>query len=134
VVAIKVEPLFGETGGSVFRRGLLTALVGVGGQATVRFQGDVRGIILRRNGEVVEPLREGHAPVRIGINNELIDFSDVADFGYYVFSPEVFRPNGPQRAKSEPAPEGSMGIPVSSLGQKGWYVLRSPEGPKAAAA
>lgn len=97
VVAVKVEPLYGETGGSAFRRGLLTALVGVGGQATIRFQGDVRGVTLRRNGQVVEPLRGGHAPVRIGIENELLDFTDVADFGYYMYSPEVFRPDGPQR-------------------------------------
>jgi hypothetical protein len=97
VVAIKVEPLYGETGGSAFRRGLLTALVGVGGQATIRFQGDVRGVTLRRNGEIIEPLRGGHAPVRIGVENELFDFSDVADFGYYLYSPDAFRPVGPQR-------------------------------------
>jgi hypothetical protein len=97
VVAVKVEPLFGETGGSAFRRGFLTALVGVGGQATVRFQGDVRKVILRRNGEVVEPLRGGHAPVAIGVDNALVDFNDVADFGYYLYSPQTFRPDGPQR-------------------------------------
>jgi hypothetical protein len=97
VVAIKVDPLFGETGGSAFRRGFLTALVGVGGQATVRFQGDVRRVTLRRNGEMVEPLRGGHAPVRIGVENALIDFSDVADFGYYLYDPAAFRPDAPQR-------------------------------------
>jgi S1-C subfamily serine protease len=98
VIAIKVEPLFGETGGSAFRRGFLTALVGAGGQATIRFQGDVRKVTLRRNGQVVEPLRGGHSPIRIGEQNELVDFTDVADFGYYLYSPEVFRPDAPQRA------------------------------------
>jgi hypothetical protein len=97
VVAVQVEPLFGETGGSTFRRGLLTALVGVGGQATVRFQGDVRGVVLRRNGVPVEPLRGGHAPMRIGLENDWVDFNDVADFGYYLYSPEVFAPDAPQR-------------------------------------
>jgi hypothetical protein len=97
VVAVQVEPLFGETGGSSFRRGLLTALVGVGGQATVRFQGDVRGVVLRRNGTPVEPLRGGHAPMRIGIENDWVDFTDVADFGYYLYPPEVFAPDAPQR-------------------------------------
>ena len=97
VVSITVQPLIGETGGSAFRRGLLTALVGVGGQATLRFQGDVRGVVLRRNGQVIEPLRGGHVPLSFGTSNELVDFSDVADFGYYVYSPEAFRPDAPQR-------------------------------------
>jgi hypothetical protein len=97
VVAIKVDPLFGETGGSAFRRGFLTALVGVGGEATVRFQGDVRSVSLKRNGQVVEPLRGGHGPREVGIDNALVDFNDVADFGYYLYPPEVFRPDGPQR-------------------------------------
>jgi len=97
VVAVKVDPLYGETGGSAFRRGLLTALVGVGGQATVRFQGDVRSVTLRRNGQAVEPLKGGHAPVPVGVENELVDFTDVADFGYYLFDPVVFMPDGPQR-------------------------------------
>jgi hypothetical protein len=98
VVSIKVDPLFGETGGSAFRRGLLSALSGVGGQATVRFQGDVSKVTLRRNGQVIEPLRGGHAPVAVGIENELVDFSDVADFGYYLFDPEIFKPDAPQKA------------------------------------
>jgi len=71
--------------------------VGVGGQATVRFQGDVRSVTLRRNGEVIEPLRGGNAPVPVGVENELVDFTDVADFGYYLYSPDVFRPDGPQK-------------------------------------
>lgn len=97
VVAVKVTPLFGETGGSAFRRGLLIAIVGVGGQATARFQGDVRNVTLRRNGVVVEPLRGGHAPVSIAFENSLLEFNDVADFGYYLYPPETFRPDGPQK-------------------------------------
>jgi len=58
----------------------------------------VRKVTLRRNGQVVEPLRGGHSPIRIGEQNELVDFTDVANFGYYLYSPEVFRPDAPQRA------------------------------------
>jgi trypsin-like peptidase len=97
VVAVEVEPLVGETGASSFRRGVLSALVGVGGQATVRFQGDVRNVVLRRDGVPVEPLRGGHTPMRIGLENDLLDFKDVADYGYYLYSPDVFAPDAPQR-------------------------------------
>jgi hypothetical protein len=97
VVVLRVDPLFGETGGSAFRRGLLTALIGEGGQATIRYQGDVRAVTLRRDGVEIESLRGGHASNSIGVLNSVIDFHDVADFGYYVFPIEAFRPDGPQK-------------------------------------
>ena len=35
--------------------------------------------------------------MRVAIENVLMTLRDVADFGYYVYPPEVFRPDGPQQ-------------------------------------
>jgi hypothetical protein len=100
VVAIKVEPKIAETTGSAIGRGLAAAFGFFGGAAKMKFKGDVRGLTLKRNGQNVEPLRGGHAPVRVAIENVFITLKDVADFGYYVYPPEVFRPDGPQKPPS----------------------------------
>jgi hypothetical protein len=93
VVSISIEPNASETLGSVLVRAVSNATVGVSGAATFKFKGDVRGLTLRRNGKVVTPLRGGHAPVRVNIDNEWISLTDVADFGLYVYGPDAFRPN-----------------------------------------
>lgn len=97
VVAIKIEPKIAETTGSAIGRGIAAALGSLGGAANMKFQGDVRGVTLKRNGQTAEPLRGGHAPVRVAIENVLVTLKDVADFGYYVYPPEVFRPDSPQK-------------------------------------
>jgi S1-C subfamily serine protease len=90
VVSLTIAPQLGETGGSVFRRLLLT---GAGGKQTVRYKGDLRDAVLWRNGERVAQLVGGHTPIKRYINNQWVDLKDVADYGYYVFPPEVFAPD-----------------------------------------
>ena len=90
VVALDVTPQLGETGGSIFRRLLLT---GVAGKATYRFSGDLRGARIFRNGVEIEPLLGGHAPVKVYEDNRWVDLKDVADRGYYVFPVEMLAPD-----------------------------------------
>jgi S1-C subfamily serine protease len=97
VIVVRVEPRIVETYWSGVRRTALHQIAGDGGAATLKFQGDVRGLTLKRNGTVVESLRGGHAPITIDAQDLTLTMRDVADFGYYVFAPEVFRPDGPQR-------------------------------------
>jgi S1-C subfamily serine protease len=92
VVSIIVSPKFGETRPSAFFRGL-AGTRGIIGQASVVFEGDVRGVRFYRNGVEIEPLLGGHAPFVEDIDNPFIKFKDVADYGFYVFSPDVFRPD-----------------------------------------
>lgn len=93
VVTVTIMPKLGETGGSILARSLSAALVGVAGQATMKFQGDVRGARLFRNGIEVAPLRGGHGPQKVLVENAWVALKDVADFGYYVFPPEAFAPD-----------------------------------------
>ncbi len=94
VVAIQVEPNIGETGGSIFGRVLLGALTGAQAQATYKFKGDVRGVHLFRGDSAIQmvPLRGGHAAQSVWQENQWVELKDVADQGYYIFDPEIFRP------------------------------------------
>jgi hypothetical protein len=104
VVAILVEPKVGQS----FWSGLAQALTVAGAAvsaaqgyqrvvtmppAAMRFSGDVRSFTLKRNGQPIAPLRGGHEPKHVLVNNAWVQMDDVADLGYYVFSPEVFRPD-----------------------------------------
>ena len=89
VVTIAISPKIGETGGSAFRRGLLGPLA----QASFVFQGDVRGAHFYRNGVEVEPIAGGHGPIVQNMENMLVKMKDVADYGYYVLPPELFKPD-----------------------------------------
>ena len=93
VVAVLVEPKVGETGGSMLGRGLAAGLVGARIQAQLKFQGDVRGVRLYRNGEEVAPIRGGHTPQKVLLENEWVALKDVADMGYYLYPPEAFAPD-----------------------------------------
>jgi len=93
VVQIIVEPNSSETFMSAFARGFTKAAFGTAGPATIKFDGDVRGVILRRNGEIVTSLRGGHTPEPVNVDNEWFSFWDVADMGIYIYSPSAFRPN-----------------------------------------
>jgi trypsin-like peptidase len=92
VVAILIVPKFGPS--------LLSA---------PRFSGDVRSFTLKRNGQSVAPLRGGHELVSEFVNNAL-ELGDVADLGYYVFSPDVFRPD----SSGEPP---TITLEIESLGK-----------------
>ena len=92
VVTLLVQPRVGETFGSALGRGLSFALVGWADAATLKFQGDVRKVTLKRDGEIVHPLRGGHGPVRIFVENAWVRLKDVADMGYYVYPFEAFSP------------------------------------------
>jgi hypothetical protein len=88
-VSISIQPKVGETGGSVFKR----LMLGQNLQATYRFKGDVRGAVVFRNGETVEPIRGGHAPVKVFQEDRWVSLKDVADQGFYVFDVEILRPD-----------------------------------------
>lgn len=90
VVSFTVTPKLGETSGSVFRRLLLT---GAGGKQTIRYRSDLRAVRLYRNGVQVSPIMGGVTPVKQYVNDMWVDLKDVASYGYYVFSPEVFAPD-----------------------------------------
>lgn len=89
VVSFRVIPAVGETGGSR----LLRLVVSSDLQAQIRFRADLRSIQVFRNREPVEPIRGGHVPVRILMETGWSSLKDVADQGFYVFDPEVFRPD-----------------------------------------
>jgi S1-C subfamily serine protease len=92
VVAISIAPKIAETGGSMFLR-ILAASGGAAAQASMVFQGDVRGAHFYRNGVEVEPLRGGHGPQVARIEDRWVKLKDVADYGYYVLPPEAFAPD-----------------------------------------
>jgi S1-C subfamily serine protease len=89
VVTLAIIPKVGETGGSVFKRFML----GQNLQATYRFKGDVRGAQVFRNGQPVEPIRGGHAPMKVFQEDRWVSLKDVADQGIYVFDVEILRPD-----------------------------------------
>jgi S1-C subfamily serine protease len=89
VVSFAIMPKVGETGGSVFRR----LMLGPNLRATYKFKGDVRGAQVFRNQEPVEPIKGGHAPVKVYVENQWVSLKDVADEGFYVFDVEILRPD-----------------------------------------
>jgi S1-C subfamily serine protease len=94
VVTVEVTPKVGETFGSALGRGLQAAAGSyVLTPATMKFQGDVRGVRFYRNGIEVEPIRGGHGPQAVQVDNQWVNLKDVADRGYYVLSPDTFAPD-----------------------------------------
>jgi S1-C subfamily serine protease len=89
VVSFAVIPKVGETGGSIFKRMML----GPNLRATYKFKGDVRGVQVFRNRQPVEPIKGGHSPVKMYVDNQWVTLKDVADAGFYVFDVEVLRPD-----------------------------------------
>ncbi len=102
VVAIRVTPKEGETTWSAIATGLAAAGGTVRGQREYKFKGDVRDVSIFRNGNIVNPLVGGTLTHRVYIDNALVEMKDVADEGYYVLLPEVFRPD-------------SVGVPPSII-------------------
>lgn len=92
VVTITISPKVGETGGSTLLR-VMAAAGGSYAQASLVFQGDVRGARFYRNGVEVEPIRGGHGPITVREENRWVKLKDVADYGYYVLPPEAFAPD-----------------------------------------
>ena len=135
VVAILVEPKIGQS----FLSGLAQVLTAAAGAAVnaaqgnqrpvtlppaaMRFSGDVRSFTLKRNGQAIAPLRGGHEPKHTLVNSAWVQMDDVADLGYYVFSPEVFRadPNGkPPVITLEIENLGSRKMETDTLPSFGW--------------
>ncbi len=94
VIAVAIEPKIGRTFWSSFSQIVETMNYGTAiSQAKLKFQGDVRGARFYRNGVEIEPLRGGHAPQAVLIENRWVQLKDVADMGYYVLPPEAFAPD-----------------------------------------
>jgi hypothetical protein len=89
VVSLAISPTLGETGGSLFKR----LMLGPDLRATYKFNGDVRGAVVFRNGELVEPIRGGHTPAKVYVENKWVSLKDVADQGFYIYSVEILRPD-----------------------------------------
>lgn len=89
VVSFAIIPKVGETGGSLFKRMML----GPNLKATYKFKGDVRGVQVFREREPVEPIKGGHSPVQVFVENQWVALKDVADEGFYVFDVEILRPD-----------------------------------------
>ena len=89
VVSLSIIPKVGETGGSVFAR----LMLGPNLKATYKFKGDVRGAQVFRNQEPIEPIKGGHAPTKVYVDNQWVSLKDVADQGFYVFDVEILRPD-----------------------------------------
>jgi hypothetical protein len=94
VITVAIVPKVGETVGSQISRGLASSLANIPLPMTLKFQGDVHGVSVLRNGTVVIPLRGGHGPIPVYADG-WVKLKDVADGAYYVFSPEIFAP-GPR--------------------------------------
>jgi hypothetical protein len=94
VIAVVIRPKIGETFGSMFGRAMQAATIGVSvSAAKMKFKGDVRGARFYRNGVEIEPLRGGHAPQMVYINEAWVELKDVADLGYYVLPVEAVQPD-----------------------------------------
>jgi S1-C subfamily serine protease len=93
VVTFAIIPKVGETFWSAFGRGLAASQGVVPGQASMVFQGDVRGARFYRNGVEIEPIRGGHGSQVVRVENAWVKLKDVADMGYYVLLPEAFAPD-----------------------------------------
>jgi S1-C subfamily serine protease len=94
VVTVRVSPKIGETGWSAFARALETVNYGTAvSQGKFKFRGDLRGARFYRNGVEVRPLRGGHYPVEMYVNERWVQLNDVADEGLYVMPPELFAPD-----------------------------------------
>src|SRR6266496_351993 len=89
VVSFAILPKVGETGGSVFKR----LMLGPNLRATYKFKADVRGAQVFRNQQPVEPIKGGHAPMQVYVEDRWVSLKDVADAGFYVFDAEVLRPD-----------------------------------------
>jgi S1-C subfamily serine protease len=92
VVTFAISPKVGETFWSAIGRGL-AATNGQMAQASMVFQGDVRGARFYRNGVEIEPIRGGHGSQVVRVENAWVKLKDVADMGYYVLLPEAFAPD-----------------------------------------
>lgn len=92
VVTFAISPKVAETFWSAFGRGM-AASRGVITQASMVFQGDVRGARFYRNGVEIEPIRGGHGSQVVRVENAWVKLKDVADMGYYVLLPEAFAPD-----------------------------------------
>jgi hypothetical protein len=92
VVTFAITPKVGETFWSAFGR-TLAAANGSMAQASLVFQGDVRGARFYRNGVEIEPIRGGHGSQVVRVENAWVKLKDVADMGYYVLLPEAFAPD-----------------------------------------
>src|SRR5437016_10227399 len=88
-VSFAIIPKVGETGGSLFKR----LMLGPNLKATYKFKGDVRGAQVFRNQVPVEPIKGGHAPVQVYVEDRWVSLKDVADEGFYVFDVEILRPD-----------------------------------------
>jgi len=94
VVTVAITPKIGETFMSALGRGLQEASGSYAlSPATMKFSGDVRGARFYRNGVEIEPIRGGHEPQVMRVDNHWVTLKDVADMGYYVLSPEAFAPD-----------------------------------------
>lgn len=94
VVTIAITPKVGETFWSAMGRGMQAASGSyVISPAQMKFRGDVRGARFYRNGVEVEPIRGGHGPQAVRIDNAWVKLKDVADMGYYVLPVEAFAPD-----------------------------------------
>jgi S1-C subfamily serine protease len=94
VVTIAITPKVGETFWSAMGRGMQAASGSyVISPAQMKFRGDVRGARFYRNGVEVEPIRGGHGPQAVRVDNEWVKLKDVADMGYYVLPVEAFAPD-----------------------------------------
>jgi S1-C subfamily serine protease len=93
VIAVIIRPKIGETFWSSFGRAVQQASIGVSSAAKLKFMGDVRGARFYRNGVEIEPLRGGHAPQKVYIDQSWVELKDVADLGYYVLPVEAVQPD-----------------------------------------
>ena len=92
VIVVTVDPKKAETVSSALTRGLTASMFGIVSGATLKYQGDVHGLVMRREGMAVTPLQGGHAPKSEYIDNQWVALRDIADEGFYAFAPEAFAP------------------------------------------
>lgn len=71
-----------------------------GGQAQFKFKGDVGDVQLYRNGQLVRPVKGGERVNPVFVDNPVMALQEVVGQGYYVYRPEVFRPDSTGRPPS----------------------------------
>lgn len=94
-VTVEVVPNTTEKFLSIVARALAGA-----GQAQYKFKGDVGDVQLYRNGQLVQPVKGGERVNPVFVDNPVMALHEVVGQGYYVYLPQVFRPDSTGRPPS----------------------------------
>jgi len=95
IMLIRATPKIHETGGSIFRRSMLTGLSqgGYGGPATMRFKTDFYRMHLKCGDKEVAPIQPGKIAHVMDLHNYFVNATDATYEGFYTYPPDSISPS-----------------------------------------